>query len=121
MLCTYTHHSNADVPLRLFQARGDPSMDGLCDWRIRTDTLFKSHVVDFRLDVPAKDVTMDGRSIDYVVKKNGPSTLIEEQRTSSDVETTLLREFSERHMTVTLSVNGVTSRSYFNRARPMEK
>ena len=64
---------------------------------------------------------MDGRSIEYIVRKDSPSSLIEKQKNSDNVETTLLREFSERHMLVTLSVNGVVSKSYFNRARPVEQ
>ena len=39
------------------------------DWTIRTDTLFLSHSVRFRLNEPGKDTTMDGRKIEFVIRQ----------------------------------------------------
>merc|ERR1712038_1888891 len=53
--------------------------DDNCDWTMRTDTLFKSHTLKFRLGVPGTDVTMDGRRVKYVIRRTGLNQLIEEQ------------------------------------------
>jgi hypothetical protein len=38
-------------------------------WSIRTDTLFLSHEVDFKLGEPRTDTTMDGRNIEFVIRQ----------------------------------------------------
>lgn len=89
-------------------------MQGRCSWTVRTDTLFKSHEVTFRLGEAGRDTTMDGRTIDFVVERPRPNALLETQR-SRGKTTTLLREFSADAMRVTLRVGDVVSTSVFLR------
>jgi hypothetical protein len=88
--------------------------DYMCDWTLRTDTLFKSHTVKFRLGENGTDVTMDGRSVEFVVEKTGPNQLVEVQK-SGGKTTRLVRDFSEERMDVTLTINAVVSSSVFGR------
>ncbi len=91
-----------------------------CQWTVRTDTLFKSHEVSFNLGEWGSDVTMDGRAIKYVVSAGeGPSKLsrLVEVQEDDKVSTTLVRDFSDAGMTVTLTVNGVVATSFFSRQR----
>eukprot|EP00095_Tigriopus_kingsejongensis_P000744 maker-scaffold273_size229271-snap-gene-0.9 protein:Tk00744 transcript:maker-scaffold273_size229271-snap-gene-0.9-mRNA-1 annotation:"fatty acid-binding protein" len=87
-----------------------------CRWKIYTDTLFKSHEVNFQLGQSGRDVTMDGRAVNFVLHQTGPNTLVEEQ-TSGGKTTRLVRTFSREGMEVDLSVNNVTSSSTFYRVK----
>jgi len=89
--------------------------DGGCDWTMRTDTLFKSHTLKFRLGVPGTDVTMDGRRVGYVIHKTGANQLTEEQ-TSDNTKTKIVRDFAADRMDVSMSVDDVVGSSVFRRS-----
>ena len=76
--------------------------------------MFKSHELKFRLDEWGDDVTMDGRSVKFRIRRTGLNTL-EETQESAGQRTTLLRTFSPDRMEVKLRVNQVEAFSVFKR------
>lgn len=90
-----------------------------CDWRIYTETPFKTHTIRFKIDQQVDDYTMDGRSTISIFNIQDENTLIEHQ--IGDVNTTLIREFDEQKMTVTLLVNEVKASSIFPRLKEEKK
>ena len=88
-----------------------------CLWKIRTDTLFKSHEVEFKLGERQTDTTMDGRSIAFIVDQDGPYKLVETQQSLDEqkTSTTIIREFHKDKMLVKLSVKDVHAFSVFTR------
>ena len=87
-------------------------------WEIRTDTIFRSHVVQFKMNKSLVDKTLDGRKVTMLVtKQNGnENRWIEKQK---DVDTgkegTIIRDFLHDRMMVNLSVGSVRSFSTFVR------
>ena len=65
--------------------------------------------------MPGKDVTMDGRRVEYVIRRTGPNQLVEEQRGENGAKTELVRDFKADRMEVAMSVNGVFASSVFLR------
>lgn len=84
-------------------------------WTIRTVTLFRSHTLSFRLGVAGKDVTMDGRRVEYVIRRTGPNQLVEEQKGSNNTVTKLVRDFKADRMEVSMRANDVAASSVFLR------
>ena len=85
-----------------------------CIWKIRTDTMFKSHEVTFKLGEWSQDVTMDGRTVTFKVEQEGPNRLVEIQKGNGKT-TKLVRDFSKEGMEIYLKVNDVESSSAFLR------
>jgi hypothetical protein len=90
-----------------------------CDWRIYTETPFKTHTIRFKLEEQVDDYTMDGRTTISIFNIQDENTLIEHQL--GDVNTTLIREFDTQKMKVTLLVNDVTATSIFPRLEPYKQ
>jgi len=90
-----------------------------CDWKIRTETSFKSHQITFKLGDKVGDLTMDGRSTISLFTVKDEDTLIE--HVFGDVNTTLSRDFDLDKMKVTMSAGDVTATSTFPRVKPRKK
>ncbi len=88
--------------------------DDSCQWKIRTETVFRSHEVLFKLNERANDVTMDGRSVQFVIRQFKSNQWVETQE-SGDKVTTITRDFEDDQMKVSLIVNDVSSMSIFRR------
>ena len=87
-----------------------------CDWTIRTDTVFRSHEVSFKLNEKKIDTTMDQRKVEFLVHQPKSNQLVEIQKSAStNVSTTITRDFEPHQMKVGLLVNGITAESYFKR------
>ena len=87
-------------------------------WEIRTDTIFRSHVVQFKMNKSLEDKTLDGRKVTMLVtKQNGnENRWIEKQKDiDSGKENTIIRDFFHDRMMVNLSVGSVRSFSTFVR------
>ena len=87
-------------------------------WEIRTDTIFRSHVVQFEMNKKLVDKTLDGRKVTMLVtKQNGnENRWIEKQKDiDNGKETTIIRDFFHDRMMVNLSVGSVRSFSTFVR------
>ena len=87
-------------------------------WEIRTDTIFRSHVVQFKMNKSLEDKTLDGRKVTVLVtKQNGnENRWIEKQKDiDSGKENTIIRDFFHDRMMVNLSVGSVRSFSTFVR------
>ena len=87
-------------------------------WEIRTDTIFRSHVVQFQMNKSLVDKTLDGRKVTMLVtKQNGnENRWIEKQKDIVDgKENTIIRDFFHDRMMVNLSVGSVRSFSTFVR------
>ena len=87
-------------------------------WEIRTDTIFRSHVVQFKMNKSLVDKTLDGRKVTMLVtKQNGnENRWIEKQKNiDNGKESTIIRDFFHDRMMVNLSVGSVRSFSTFVR------
>ena len=87
-------------------------------WEIRTDTIFRSHVVQFTMNKSLVDKTLDGRKVTMLVtKQNGnENRWIEKQKDiDNGKENTIIRDFFHDRMMVNLSVGSVRSFSTFVR------
>ena len=87
-------------------------------WEIRTDTIFRSHVVQFKMNKSLVDKTLDGRKVTMLVtKQNGnENRWIEKQKDiDNGKENTIIRDFFHDRMMVNLSVGSVRSFSTFVR------
>ena len=87
-------------------------------WEIRTDTIFRSHVVQFKMNKSLEDKTLDGRKVTMLVtKQNGnENRWIEKQKDiDNGKENTIIRDFFHDRMMVNLSVGSVRSFSTFVR------
>lgn len=98
-------------------------------WTITTDTIFRSHHIEFELGVPFVDTTMDGRRVLVRIDETGQNEWTEVQRPCSQgndpascpVEegnrrsTTLVRTFLADRMQVDMKVGEVRSSSVFLR------
>ena len=87
-----------------------------CDWTIRTDTVFRSHEVSFKLNEKKIDTTMDNRKVEFVVHQPKSNQLVEIQKSlATQISTSITRNFEKNQMSVELLVNGVAAKSYFKR------
>ena len=81
--------------------------------------MFKSHVVQFTMDKPLIDKTLDGRKVNMVVTRKtdfGGIRWIEKQKNiDNGKETTIVRDFFSDRMMVNLTVGAVRSFSTFVR------
>ena len=87
-------------------------------WEIRTNTIFRSHVVQFKMNKSLEDKTLDGRKVTMLVtKQNGnENRWIEKQKDiDNGKENTIIRDFFHDRMMVNLSVGSVRSFSTFVR------
>ena len=87
-------------------------------WEIRTDTIFRAHVVQFKMNKSLEDKTLDGRKVTMLVtKQNGnENRWIEKQKDiDNGKENTIIRDFFHDRMMVNLSVGSVRSFSTFVR------
>ena len=74
----------------------------------------RSHVITFNLGEEMEDLTMDGRSINTVFTRPSWNRLVEVQ-VGDMVNTTLVRDFFQDRMEVTMQVNNVSASSIFRR------
>lgn len=88
-----------------------------CEWTIRTDTIFKSHEVTFKLNEEKHDVTMDDRNVDFVIYQPKSNQWVEIQKDKDNVSTSITRDFYEDNMRVALLVNDVGAVSFFRRRK----
>jgi len=93
-----------------------PCQTNDCDWTIRTDTVFRSHEVSFKLNEKKIDTTMDNRKVEFVVHQPKSNQLVEIQKSlATQISTSITRNFEKNQMSVELLVNGVAAKSYFKR------
>ena len=59
---------------------------------------------------------MDGRRVEYMIRRSGPNQLVEEQTGANGAKTELVRDFKADRMEVNMSVNGVSASSVFLRS-----
>ena len=85
-----------------------------CVWNIKTDAGLRTHNIQFQLDTWTQDTTMDGRRIMTMFTRPTVDTLVELQM-SDRVNTTLVRQFYNDRMEVTMRVNNVVATSLFKR------
>lgn len=85
-----------------------------CVWNIKTDAGLRTHNIQFQLDTWTQDTTMDGRRIMTMFTRPTVDTLVELQM-SDKVNTTLVRQFYNDRMEVTMRVNNVVATSLFKR------
>ena len=85
-------------------------------WEIKTDTMFRSHVVQFTMNQPTVDKTLDGRHVKMTVTRQSENRWIEKQKNTADgKETTIVRDFFSDRMLVNLTAGAVRSFSIFVR------
>lgn len=88
-------------------------------WRMDTDTLVKSHTLQFELGKWGSDTTLDGREVLYRFDLDGLNQLTERQisvpNNTESKRSTITRIFSQDHMNVRLSLNDVVATSQFKR------
>nr|ADD24392.1 Fatty acid-binding protein, muscle [Lepeophtheirus salmonis] len=96
----------------------ESSVDEGCLWKIRTDTIFRSHEAEFKLNEESTTTRMDGQTVRFTFKKEGDFKLIEKQTNigGPDVSTDIIRDFSDSSkMKVNLHVKKVNASSVFYR------
>jgi len=92
--------------------------DKECIWSIKTDTVFRSHSVSFKLNQKSKDVTMDGRDVEFSIYQPKSNQWVEEQHdVNQNLTTTITRDFKSDQMRVGLLVQGITAASIFKRRK----
>lgn len=107
-LLLYNHESRACT---FFAPQHD------CEWTIRTDTIFKSHEVTFKLNEEKQDVTMDDRKVAFVIYQPKSNQWVEVQKDHENITTSITRDFYEDNMRVALLVNDVGAVSFFRRRK----
>nr|ACO15704.1 Fatty acid-binding protein [Caligus clemensi] len=94
-----------------------------CTWKIRTDTIFRSHEAEFTLNTESSTTRMDGQAVRFIFRKDGDHKLIEHQTNvgGSEISTDIIRDFSDpSRMVVNLRVNNVNASSVFYRSNYSE-
>ena len=78
--------------------------------------MFKSHVVQFTMNQPTVDKTLDGRHVKMTVTRLSENRWLEKQKNTADgKETTIVRDFFSDRMLVNLTAGAVLSFSIFVR------
>lgn len=72
-----------------------------------TESTFKNTVIEFELGKEFEEETVDGRQVKSVITMDGENKLIHEQ--GGEKPSTIIREFTDKLMTATMKVEGVTA------------
>ena len=85
-------------------------------WEIKTDTIFRSHIVRFTMNKALVDKTLDGRKVNMIVSRQSENRWIEKQKNlDTGKETMIVRDFFTDRMMVNLTAGAVRSFSTFVR------
>ena len=91
-------------------------MDLNDSWEIKTDTIFRSHIVRFTMNKALVDQTLDGRKVNMIVTRQSETRWIEKQKNlDNGKETMIIRDFFTDRMMVNLTAGAVRSFSTFVR------
>lgn len=82
-------------------------------YTLRSLSTFKNTEIKFKLGEEFEEDRADGKKVQTSVVKEGDSKLVQVQK--GDKEVTIVREFSDEGLTVTATVNGVTSVRFYKR------
>lgn len=96
--------------LRKMGASATPTLTVTRDgdkFNIKTETTFKTSVLEFELGKEFKETTMDGREVNSVVVLEG-NKLIQTQ-TKDDFKTTIAREFDDSGLTAVATYGDIVS------------
>ena len=86
-------------------------------WEIKTDTMFRSHAVQFTMNKSIIDKTLDGRKVTMIVTRHSENRWIEKQIyvDNGKKETTIVRDFFPDRMMVNFTAGAARSFSTFVR------
>nr|ABL09313.1 allergen Ale o 13 [Aleuroglyphus ovatus] len=82
-------------------------------YTIKTLSTLKNSEITFKLGEEFEEDRADGKKVKTVVNKESDTKLVQVQK--GDKEVTIVREFSDDGLTVTATVNGVTSVRFYKR------
>merc|ERR1712243_143971 len=100
---------NVGFALRKMAATASPTTELTVDGdnlSIKTQTTFKTTVINFKLGEEFEEETADGRKVKSTITKEGNNKLIHKQ-VGDKKNTTLVREFTNDKMTMTLTVDDI--------------
>lgn len=86
------------------------------NWSMKTSTSMKAIELKFKLGVPFEEETTDGRKCETTVTMEG-NKLITSQKAikKGDKDVTAVREFFDDKLTITMTVDGVSSTQVYKR------
>ncbi len=93
-----------------------PTVEVIVDgdsYTIKTSSTLKNSEIKFKLGEEFEEDRADGKKVQTSVTKEGDNKLVQVQK--GDKPVTIVREFSEEGLTVTATVNGVTSVRFYKR------
>nr|WPK49593.1 FABP1 [Macrobiotus joannae] len=79
------------------------------EYTLKTTTAVKSHELKFKLNQEFTEQTMDGRTVQAIMKLEGNKLIQQQKDPKANFESTLEREFSKDEMITTCHCKGVTS------------
>nr|ABL09307.1 allergen Aca s 13 [Acarus siro] len=82
-------------------------------YTIKTASTLKNTEISFKLGEEFEEARADGKTVKTVVNKESDTKFVQVQQ--GDKEVTIVREFSDEGLTVTATVNGVTSVRFYKR------
>lgn len=82
-------------------------------YTIKQMSTLKNTEITFKLDEEFEEDRADGKKVKTSVRKESDTKLVQVQK--GDKEVTIVREFSDEGLTVTATVNGVTSVRFYKR------
>nr|WBV73483.1 allergen [Blomia tropicalis] len=88
------------------------SVDG-DNYTIKSTSTFKNTEVKFKIGEEFEEDRADGKKVSTTVNKESDTKLVQVQK--GEKEVTIVREFSDEGLTVTATVNGVSSVRFYKR------
>ena len=108
--------SGVNFVTRNLAKSASPTVEVIVDgdsYTIKTSSTLKNSEIKFKLGEEFEEDRADGKKVQTSVTKEGDNKLVQVQK--GDKPVTIVREFSEEGLTVTATVNGVTSVRFYKR------
>lgn len=87
-------------------------------WNVKTRTLIKNNEINFKLGEEFDEQRIDDVTVKSLVVRDGNKVIQTQTQPNSKIAT-ITREFTEKFLTTTCTINGVTSVRVYERLTPV--